>query len=83
MNIHKGSNDLSDRIKPDRIIQAGRIKLEEEIASLEQELLDITVRLEKHELDPEEATRLNESYTDINNTLDALIKEWEEYPPSN
>jgi hypothetical protein len=57
-----------------------RSKLEAVISDLEQELMAVATRLEIHGLEPGEIARLNESYNDIVIALEALIKEWEEYP---
>jgi hypothetical protein len=65
---------------PDNDNLIGLSKLEDVISGLEQELMAVATHLEIHGLEPGEITRLSESYNDIVIAIEALIKDWEEYP---
>jgi hypothetical protein len=52
-------------------------KLEEEISSLEQELMTIAAHLETRGLRSDEIDLLRETYNDITFAIEALLMEWE------
>ncbi len=52
-------------------------KIEERVADLENRLSDISARLAQPPADQDEVIRLGDEYVEIQNELEALIREWE------